>query len=231
MATTQADGEGLSRLAALAATLLQTQTDETRPPQPKPRKITDISKDAFAGVLAVLSADTEILPERPSLTSGDICNNQSSGGTMKPGDAKRLEAVKETFGQLTVVDKQMIYQMQLDCERATRCALQYRQKMVEAERALEMYKGDVEGTDLREGIRDKLVGMYIHGQTGEQTKPPCRVEKIPRHAYMRLSNSLLQSSRGVEGGGVYGTVQVRPWRNEERAYQDEARGNKASGEA
>lgn len=79
--------------------------------------VTGIADEALREVLKVLSDDEGGGPGVPSLPSSPSVSYDGEGGGggggVKAADLKRLREVKEKFGNVTVVDKEKVHDMQV----------------------------------------------------------------------------------------------------------------------
>ena len=128
-------------------------------------RLTSIADEALLEVLNVFS-DEGVPAAPPSLPSSPQVSSEGGSPGAKAADLKRLREVKEKFGNVTVVDKERVHDLQINVERATRCALRYRNKMVALQSELDEYKKSTSEkleSLMTSEVRDLLVRMWIEG--------------------------------------------------------------------
>lgn len=114
-----------------------------------------IASEALGEVMAHL--DKPVPAPKPQSTSPLNSHKAISS------EAKRMHLVKSHFGDMTVVDKEKINDIQGDVERAIKSSLRYRNKLVAAKAELEQYKkGTVRHveTAVAERMKEKFIQIW-----------------------------------------------------------------------
>ncbi|GMH62420.1 hypothetical protein TrRE_jg9611 [Triparma retinervis] len=153
------------RQAAMCLGSIQHGTSATLPTTPgfhrqesKPQSVLSIASEALEEVIVHLDIETKV----PSPATSQK-NTPPAVHKEESREKERARTVKHLFGNMTVVDKGKVNEIQDDVARAIRTSLRYRDKMLAAKVELSKYKQEMVRhveTAVSERMKEKFVQLW-----------------------------------------------------------------------